>query len=417
MEDKNNKYAAIVLAAGYSSRMGDFKPLLNIGDKPALRHLLDSIIASGITDVIVVTGHNHATVEALVRKANTENDFSETRVRDVFNAEFDVGMFSSVRAGLSAFSGSAINGVFIFPADAPLVSSKTIDTMIATHKNNQSDNSHTCYAPGYMGKKGHPLLIPGVLIPAMLNYSGEGGLKGALISGKVENHVIDTDDEGVVLDMNIPDDYNDMLMLADGVELSSKVFDGYDRVFLVRHGEIAQHSGKILLGQTDVPLSETGRAEVAKAADKLSSVNIDRACRVVASDLLRAAQTADIICEKLELSSFEIYSGLREIDLGNWDGRFKDEIEAEFPEEYARRGANILTWKASGGENYYDMRYRVLRTLRRLLTNSEGDDLLIVTHAGPIIGIISAYTGKSIGEVMKFRIPRCTPLHLDGSTW
>jgi probable phosphoglycerate mutase len=279
-----------------------------------------------------------------------------------------------------------------------------------------------------MGKKGHPLLIPSELISSILEYTGDGGLKAALNEAGAETRLVSTDNEGAVLDMDNPNDYKDILLLTDGNTLSSNMFDRYNRVILVRHGEIAQHSGKILLGQTDVPLSKTGRKEAAAAASALESLGLDSNCRIIASDLQRTAQTADIIQERLRVQegaddsySIEFDSGLREIDLGSWDGRFKDELENEFPDEYARRGADILTWKASGGENYYDMRYRVLRTLRRMLTagnaREEGGDLLIVTHAGPIMGIISAYTRRPLGEVLPKRITRCIPLHLDGSPW
>jgi probable phosphoglycerate mutase len=88
---------------------------------------------------------------------------------------------------------------------------------------------------------------------------------------------------------------------------------------------------------------------------------------------------------------------------------------AAFPCEYARRGENVLTWKESGGENYYDMRYRVLRALRRLLAGWDGRDIIIVTHAGPIRAVASLYTGRPLAELLREKIPRCVPLGPDGT--
>jgi probable phosphoglycerate mutase len=200
----------------------------------------------------------------------------------------------------------------------------------------------------------------------------------------------------------------------------------------VRHGEIAQHTGKIFLGQSDEPLSETGRAEAEGAARRLRELGVNRDARIVSSDLSRASETARIIAAKLN-SVADAANGtkepspcvnpcvkepspcvaLREIDLGAWDGRLIDEIKAEFPREYARRGENILTWKEVGGENYYDMRYRVLRALRRLLIGN--GDIIIVAHAGPIRAVVSVYTGTPLAETLRKKIPRCVPLGADGN--
>ncbi|MDR1067671.1 MAG: histidine phosphatase family protein [Clostridiales Family XIII bacterium] len=457
-----DNFTAIVLAAGYSSRMGAFKPLLPLGGKPALARLLGSITAAGIRDIVVVTGHRRGEIGRVI----SEYRAGGSSARTVYNEDYASGMFSSVRAGLSAAldTGSASenggpDGVLIFPVDTPMVSSKTIDSLVSEYAELVKSARHTaarrvaeavsasCYlVPTFLGKKGHPLLLPANIIPSIISYKGDGGLKSALaalVPLGAEMRLIETDDEGAVLDMDVPEDYEDMLLLAEfakrgqaAAPVTRDSFEKYDRVFLVRHGEIRQHSGKILLGQTDVPLSDAGREEAAAAAEKLAALGVHGGARIIASDLLRTTETAQIIAQRLDksLSSIELYSGLREIDLGDWDGRMKDDVEKEFPREYAARGEDIIPWKASGGENYYDVRYRVLRTLRRILMGGAraevdaGDmrredageplrDLIIVTHAGPIRTINSAFTDTPLAELMAWRAPRCVPLHLDGSPW
>lgn len=79
--------------------------------------------------------------------------------------------------------------------------------------------------------------------------------------------------------------------------------------YLVRHGQPQQHKDKIFLGQTDVPLSETGRKQAEEAKAKLPG-NIHR---IYSSDLKRARETAQIICSEVTEAK-----GFREMNLGSW---------------------------------------------------------------------------------------------------
>ncbi|MDR3294471.1 MAG: histidine phosphatase family protein [Clostridiales Family XIII bacterium] len=137
------------------------------------------------------------------------------------------------------------------------------------------------------------------------------------------------------------------------------------RIVLVRHGEPEQHSGRIFLGQTDVPLSVRGRAEAAAAGDALVRLGV-RAERVYASDLKRAKETADIVAAALGGIPVVSDKLFREMDMGSWDGEFIEEIKQKFPEEYAKRGQNILNYRIPGGENFYDLRGRVAREFFRV---------------------------------------------------
>jgi probable phosphoglycerate mutase len=91
--------------------------------------------------------------------------------------------------------------------------------------------------------------------------------------------------------------------------------------------------------------------------------------------------------------------------LGDWDGRFIREIKEMYPEEYARRGARILTWKRGhDGENYYDLRYRVEKWLSDALPGAE--EIVAVTHSGVIKVIAAAFSGMTPEEAWALSIPR-----------
>jgi len=196
------EYAAIVIAAGLSSRMGYFKPLLDIGGKPALTRLLDSISTAGLSRTCVVTGHGHETVEAALPPGCIA----------VYNADYENGMFSSIQAGIE--KATETDAALLFPVDVPLVAPETIKGLVAEWE--KGDVSRFA-VPEFEGKNGHPLLIPRAYFGAILDYTGEGGLK------EIRNRYIsemlryETNDRGCVLDMDTPEDYNQLLSYYGGL--------------------------------------------------------------------------------------------------------------------------------------------------------------------------------------------------------
>ena len=209
-------YAAIVIAAGLSKRMGMFKPLLEIGGKPALFHLLDSIRESGIETTMVVTGHERSLIEEAVNRYAESHGCS--RLADnpntgywlltVNNEEYKSGMFGSVKTGLSSAAEMPIKAALLFPADVPLVSEKTIAGLIRIWEQ-QAESPFA--VPVYEGRNGHPLLIPAKYFDEILSYKGEGGLKG--VRSLYDECMIryETRDAGCVLDIDTPEDYAKIL--------------------------------------------------------------------------------------------------------------------------------------------------------------------------------------------------------------
>jgi probable phosphoglycerate mutase len=198
----------------------------------------------------------------------------------------------------------------------------------------------------------------------------------------------------------------------------------------VRHGEPEQHSGRIFLGQTDVPLSPRGREEAAAAGDALVRLGA-RAERIFASDLKRARETADIVAGALGGIPVVPDKLFREMDMGSWDGEFIEEVMRKFPEEYAKRGQNILNYRIPGGENFYDLRGRVTREFYRVWTEeflpgsvaARGAlapeslaDLVIVAHMGVIRSLVAEIT-QDEEEAWKRTFPTGSVTALDAPAW
>jgi len=184
------RLAALVLAAGYSSRMGQFKPLLSIGRSIAIESAIDCFVAAGIEDVTVVTGYRAAALNSLL---------ANRAVRSVFNARYDEGMFSSIAAGVRSLAPE-VEACFVLPGDMPLVLASTIRVLAKAYEESRA----AVVYPVYKGRRGHPPLICRRVLEESLTGSGEGGLRALLANYQSEASEVSVLDEGVALDMDTP---------------------------------------------------------------------------------------------------------------------------------------------------------------------------------------------------------------------
>lgn len=187
--------AAIVLAAGYSSRMGFFKPLSRLNGVTVLERVIGSFFEAGIARVLVVTGYRSEEVARLAEFCGAEA---------VFNPRFDQGMFTSVQAGVTALPAGT-EAFFILPADIPTVRVSTLRTL------SRHASSGTVLHPVFRGRRGHPPLVGASFIPSILNHSGDGGLRAVWESFAVSNAEHPVSDEGVLMDMDTQQDYEQVI--------------------------------------------------------------------------------------------------------------------------------------------------------------------------------------------------------------
>jgi len=167
------------------------------------------------------------------------------------------------------------------------------------------------------------------------------------------------------------------------------------KVLLVRHGETDWNLGNRFQGHADPPLNETGRVQARELAATLAGRTFDA---IYASPLRRAFETAEIIAAPHSLEPVPL-DGLREVDVGGWQGLTRDEIEERFPEHYRRWLDFGEGW--DGGETYEEMGRRVVRTLLELARKHRGETLLCVTHGGPIRAAFASASGISHAEARR----------------
>lgn len=186
------KVAAIVLAAGRSSRMGPNNKLLEpIEGKPIVAHVAGAALDSGAAPVIVVTGYDAPRVaEAL----------SDRKVTIVHNAAFDEGLSSSLKAGLSAVPPDS-DGALVLLGDMPAVEDSVLVALMA-----EFTGGEAICVPVRQGRRGNPVLWGLSYFAEMMQLTGDVGAKQLLARHADRVIEVPVGSDGIFADVDTPAD-------------------------------------------------------------------------------------------------------------------------------------------------------------------------------------------------------------------
>jgi len=161
------------------------------------------------------------------------------------------------------------------------------------------------------------------------------------------------------------------------------------RVFMVRHGATVLSAEDRFAGATDVALSDEGREQTRRLADRLSHEKI---MAIYSSPLGRTVETASILAapHKLEVQTRD---GFREINHGRWEQMTRREVEEKFPEEAAEWEKDPYTFAPLGGESGLAVTARALPALIELVRSHPGENILVVSHKATIRLLLSSLLG------------------------
>lgn len=194
-------FAAVVLAAGRSRRAGVCKPAHRHRGRPLLRHAVDGLAAC-CREIVVVVGHHRREVRSLV--------CGLPHVTVVDNREPERGMFSSVRTGMAVLD-ARLHGIFVLPADCPLVNPATHAELVAAFL---AHDAECAVVPRCAGRGGHPVLLPGSAREMILAAPGDATLRDVIRDlGPVFCPV---DDAAVLMDLDTPADLRALGAPRDG---------------------------------------------------------------------------------------------------------------------------------------------------------------------------------------------------------
>lgn len=164
------------------------------------------------------------------------------------------------------------------------------------------------------------------------------------------------------------------------------------RLLVLRHAQSVWNAGGLFQGWSDAPLSELGEAQAKRAGRALATVGV-RPGLVACSDLARARRTAKVLAAEAGYDKpLLVDVGLREQDLGDWNGLTRAEVEARWPAELAERRRSRLV-DVPGGESAAEFVERCLAALGNVgaaLCQSGEEVAVAVTHGGVVVALEQA---------------------------
>lgn len=196
-----HEISAIILAAGRSSRMQQFKPLLPMGKISFIERCIALFKTAGISNIIVVAGHRAKDIVPVI---------DPLKVQVVINRRCMDGMFSSVTAGIERLVSGPTTvtspfrpAFFVLPVDIPLIRPHTLSVMLRLWR----QTSSSILYPTFWGERGHPPLIGRDLADNIMRWSGSGGLRGVLEQNEHLALNVAVMDEAILMDCDTLADY------------------------------------------------------------------------------------------------------------------------------------------------------------------------------------------------------------------
>lgn len=250
---------AVIIAAGHKWGGQTFSPMLPVGDSTVIRRIIITMKRAGIDPVVVVTGRNGDELEKHI---------SNLRVICLRNEQFEnTQMYASICMGLN-YIEDLCDRVLILPAKFPLFLKQTVELLLGT------EAEAAC--PVYEGRRGHPVLVSSSVIPALLAYKGEQGLRGALrqesVRGKVEE--LPVEDQGIILSVETDEDCKEERVRAQQIDIHPQIQVSLERDEAFFGPSMAQflaliaHTGSMQTACRQMHMSYTKGWKLLKAAEK-----------------------------------------------------------------------------------------------------------------------------------------------------
>ncbi|MDI4658357.1 nucleotidyltransferase family protein, partial [Xanthobacter autotrophicus] len=191
--DAGQGFAAVILAAGRSARMGQGinKLMEEVGGVPVIRRVAQAALASNARPVIIVTGHERGRIAAALEGLD---------VTFAHNPDHASGMASSLRAGISAVPETAA-GALVVLGDMPLLGADVIDRLIAAHA---PDEGRFICVPVEDGQRGHPVLWSRRYFADLGALEGDVGARHILAANQDVVAEVAIADAGAFLDVDTP---------------------------------------------------------------------------------------------------------------------------------------------------------------------------------------------------------------------
>jgi len=190
----------LIIAAGLSSRMGFFKPLLKFNDKSFLINILEKL-DKVCNRIVVVTGYKSSEISNHIKK-NKKN--IETKIDLVCNIDYENGMFSSIKSGINEIKQS--DWILYHMIDQPNLPQNYYIEFLK-----QIEPNLNWVQPSYNKKNGHPILFNSKVSNEIKKASNESNLREISKSNRIRKKYWDCNYEEIFTDIDTPHDLNNIL--------------------------------------------------------------------------------------------------------------------------------------------------------------------------------------------------------------
>lgn len=187
--------SAVILSAGESSRMGRPKALLPIDGETFIEKIIGALKKTSVGRIIVILGHNADEIKRRIEPLPVEI---------LHNPDYKLGQLSSLQVALRRLEKEAdCDGVLVHLVDHPYLDAKLVETLIERFLT----SGKLIVVPRYKGKRGHPVIFSRRLFAELLSAPMEQGAKAVVNAHRGDTLEIDTENEGIALDIDTPELY------------------------------------------------------------------------------------------------------------------------------------------------------------------------------------------------------------------
>jgi broad specificity phosphatase PhoE len=169
-------------------------------------------------------------------------------------------------------------------------------------------------------------------------------------------------------------------------------------LYLIRHAETGYNRDGRVQGHTDSKLSKLGIEQARRIGQRLDYLEFVAA---YSSPATRCMHTARLALGQVEIVPRE---GLREIRLGEWEGKKAEVLRKRYPKEVERWFHSPMAVRIPGAETVGQFRRRVVREMNRIRKENPSGEVAVVTHAGVICAYLTSVLGMSLDDLWSFKI-------------
>jgi len=166
-------------------------------------------------------------------------------------------------------------------------------------------------------------------------------------------------------------------------------------LYLVRHGQTEWNVQKRMQGWANSNLTELGKRNAIALGEKLKAVTFDA---IYTSTSERTIETAELIIGNQNLH-IESDRNLREIFLGEWEGKTHEELKALYPKQYNNFWEQPADYKPFNGETFEELNNRVILVLQNIISNHKEGNVLIVSHSVFLKSLMMYVKGKEVKDL------------------